>query len=155
MARSGSSSLFSPLSYSSTTILSILTIFSYWVGLTAIGKTVSSVTSTWTSANQLVLDSSAGYSFLPAGLLDILIRNIYPGGSYSISGDVYEVPCSVASQPGTINFDFGGRVIAIPYGAMIAGHGGTCFLNAKTVQPGSLPILSGGFLQAVYGTSSS
>lgn len=122
----------------------------YWVGLTAIGKTVSSVTSTWTSANQLVLDSSAGYSFLPAGLLDILIRNIYPGGSYSISGDVYEVPCSVASQPGTINFDFGGRVIAIPYGAMIAGHGGTCFLNAKTVQPGSLPILSGGFLQAVY-----
>jgi hypothetical protein len=61
------------------------------------------------------LDSGSTVSLLPSALVAEIVAD-FPGATLDLGGSgLYIVPCSVASEAGTVDFGFGNTVIHVPY----------------------------------------
>jgi hypothetical protein len=127
--------------------------------LTSVGNTQPGASSSklYTGSGyslDVILDSGTTLSYVPQSLFNLILAD-FPGAVLQSSG-VYTVPCSYATQSGSMDFGFGNVIINVPYSQFIwqPVAGGSCYLG---VIPSSssiaIPILGDTFLRGAYGES--
>jgi hypothetical protein len=129
--------------------------FRYWVDLTSVGNTPpgSSTSTAYTPVGYslaVILDSGTSYSYIPQSLFNEILATFPEAVD---NGGTYTVPCSYATQSGTMDFGFGDAIINVPYSQFIVQPiPGACVLGVQP-QPASqtIPILGDTFLRGAYG----
>jgi hypothetical protein len=124
----------------------------YWVQMDGIGLTPpSGVPRAYPSAELPVfLDSGATLTLLPKGLADTIARDF--GASGVDSSGFYNVGCELANMQGTIDFQFPGITIHVPYKEIIRELRTTpprCYLGI--VPNEDFVLLGDTFLRSAYG----
>jgi hypothetical protein len=88
----------------------------YWIYMSSFGVTRKGVSSTL-SANvyeqAVYLDSGTTLTYLPTNIVTNLIT--YFPEAVSVGSGLWEVPCSLRSEVGTIDFGFGTTIIRVPF----------------------------------------
>jgi hypothetical protein len=99
----------------------------------------------------VILDSGTTLSFIPQNLFDAILVD-FPGAT-PLSDGTYAVPCSYATQSGTMDFGFGNVIINVPYSQFIWQPSfGSCYLGVAPMPPSlTIPILGDTFLRGAYG----
>jgi Eukaryotic aspartyl protease len=130
----------------------------YWVSLNSVGNTRPGASSsklyTTTGYSQpVILDSGTTLSYIPPSLFNAILPD-FPGAVLQSDGS-YTVPCSFASQSGTMDFGFGSVIINVPYSQFVwQPSPGTCYLGVAPMPAGlTIPILGDTFLRGAYGES--
>lgn len=125
----------------------------YWVGMNSISLTPPSRrTRTYQNSSMPVfLDSGATLTLLPAGLADNIASDF---GSPGIDANgFYPVSCTLVNLNGTLDFDFDGVKIKVPYKEMIRELRTTppvCYLGI--VPNSDFTLLGDTFLRSAYST---
>lgn len=97
----------------------------------------------------VILDSGTSLSYVPQALFNLILAD-FPGAVAQSDGS-YTVPCSFASESGTMNFGFGSVIINVPYSQFILQpSAGTCYLGVLPTS-NTIPILGDTFLRGAYG----
>jgi Eukaryotic aspartyl protease len=132
--------------------------FRYWVYLNSVGNTQPGASSSkpYTAAGYslaVILDSGTTPSYIPQNLFNLILAD-FPGAVLQSSG-VYTVPCSYATQSGTMDFGFGNVIINVPYSQFVwQPVAGTCYLGVIPMSSSiTIPILGDTFLRGTYGES--
>jgi hypothetical protein len=132
--------------------------FRYWVNLNSVGNTKPGASSSkpYTGTGYslpVILDSGTTLSLIPPSLFTLILAD-FPGAVAQSNGQ-YAVPCSYATQSGTMDFGFGNVIINVPYSQFIWEPApGTCILGVSPMPATlSIPILGDTFLRGAYGES--
>jgi hypothetical protein len=121
------------------------------VGVTAPGSSTSQILTAKSYSLEVFLDSGTTLSIIPQNLFNAILA-FFPGAAPASSGSTtYTVPCNYTTMGGTVDFNFGGVVVNIPYSEFIWQTSTVCYLG---VVAGSDGILGDTFLRGVYGKSS-
>jgi hypothetical protein len=115
------------------------------------------------------LDSGSTVGLLPSALVAAIVAD-FPGATFDLGGSgLYIVPCSYASEAGTMDFGFGGTTIHVPFHDFIwfatpticvlgvAANddapllGGECFFHNPVDIESANRDLVDSFLRAAYG----
>jgi hypothetical protein len=121
----------------------------YWIQLDSVGisKPGSSSSAYANSALPIVLDTGATMSYLPQSIINNLAKDF---NAQVLDDGTLAVPCSTATQSGTVDFTFGKLTIKVPYHEFIwEAAPGQCFVGAAPVS-GTTPILGDTFLRSAY-----
>ncbi|KAH7383136.1 aspartic peptidase domain-containing protein [Cadophora sp. MPI-SDFR-AT-0126] len=127
----------------------------YWihmksVGITKPGEVTSKLYAPSSSdplGQPVFLDSGGTLSRLPTALVNSIIAD-FPGATEDGSSGLYLVDCSVADQPGTVDFGFGNTVINVPFSEFIWHIEGFCYLGVAADD--ASPVLGDSFLRAAF-----
>lgn len=120
----------------------------YWIQLDSVGTTKSGSSTTYANSGlPVVFDTGATLSFLPQSIITQLAKDF--GGTQLSDGSV-SVPCSTATQSGTVDFTFGKLTIKVPNHEFVwESAPNQCYLGAAVVSA-TTPILGDTFLRAAY-----
>ncbi|KAH8747426.1 aspartic peptidase domain-containing protein [Hyaloscypha sp. PMI_1271] len=127
----------------------------YWIYMTSVGitkpgaapKTYSGLS---TPAGQPVfLDSGGTLSRLPTTLFNAILADFPTATADPAGSGIYEVPCSVAAQDGTMDFGFGNTVVHVPFHEFIW-QADTNLCALGVVADDSSFVLGDTFLRAAY-----
>lgn len=102
-----------------------------------------------------LLDSGTTLTILPQDNVDLIIKLVAPGASYSQLAGAYTVPCSLKASGNSLVFDFDGKKdIRVPLSDLVRDAGtdqktgeDICTLG---VVPGLMVILGDNFLRSCY-----
>jgi hypothetical protein len=140
-------------------IVSFTNPFRYWIYMTSVGITKpGQAPKTYpppsNPAGQAVfLDSGGTLSRLPTPLFNAILADFPSATADPSNNGIYEVPCSVVSQDGTMDFGFGNTVIHVPFHEFIwEADTNLCVLGV--VAEDVAPVLGDSFLRAAFGRSS-
>ena len=124
----------------------------FFVGLTAIGQ---NGVYNWTSnpSMPVLLESGTTFSYLPSNITTSLHQQF--NVSYNSTSGVGFVDCSLASQPGTIDFSFSGVNISVPLKLLVlpwqlANGSRPCAFGIVPTVGGGAATLGNTFLRAAY-----
>jgi Eukaryotic aspartyl protease len=124
--------------------------------LTSVGNTQPAASSSklYTGSGyslDVILDSGTTLTYIPQDLFNAILAD-FPGAVLQSSG-AYSVPCSYATQSGSIDFGFGNAIINVPYSQFIwQPVAGSCFLGVIPLSSSiDIPILGDTFLRGAYG----
>lgn len=107
----------------------------YWVDIT--GLSIDGRLALAKGYSQpVVLDSGAGLSYLPSGLVNNLAA-AFPGAEYLEKYNQWAVPCDFRNQDKTVDFEFGAATIKVSYNDFIwEPEQGQCYLGVIGTKPG-------------------
>jgi len=99
----------------------------------------------------VILDSGTTLSYVPQSLFNAILAD-FPEAALQSNG-AYSVPCSYATQSGSMDFGFGNAIINVPYSQFILQlGGGSCYLGViPSTSSIAIPILGDTFLRGAYG----
>jgi hypothetical protein len=117
------------------------------VGITKPGSRVSVAYPS--SSIPVVLDTGSTLSYLPASIIQQLASDL----SATVQSDgALQVPCSTASQAGSVDFTFGSLTIHVPYKEfMWQQDPQNCYVGALPIASGGTALLGDSFLRSAYG----
>ncbi len=121
----------------------------YWVQLDSIGVTKpgSSSGKYSSSGMAIVLDTGSTLSYLPKSVISQLGSDL---GATMASDGTLAVPCSVASQSGSVDFTFGQLVLSVPYHEFIWEIApNQCYVGVAP-QGATTALLGDSFLRSAY-----
>ncbi|KUJ08226.1 acid protease [Mollisia scopiformis] len=123
----------------------------YWfyltsIGITQPGNSTSTLLSGPSYAQPMFPDCGATLSQLPPSLFNALIQ-FFPTAVNNGNG-VYEIDCSIQSEPGTIDFGFGTKIISVPYSEWFRQSGSTCIFGG--VSNADVFSLGDTFMRSAY-----
>ncbi|KAJ9143203.1 Acid protease [Coniochaeta hoffmannii] len=122
----------------------------YWITMTGVGITLPDGESSTSDPIEVpvFLDSGGTLSRLPTPIYQA-IGESFPGAQLDPSTDFYLVDCSVADQPGSVDFVFNNKTIQVPYGDFIwESEPGQCVVGV--LPNDDEPVLGDSFLRAAY-----
>ncbi|KAH8907615.1 acid protease [Coniochaeta sp. PMI_546] len=122
----------------------------YWITMTGIGITLPDGESSTSDSIEVpvFLDSGGTLSRLPTPIYQA-IGDSFPGAQLDQSSEFYVVDCSVADQPGSVDFIFNTKTIRVPYGDFIwESDPGQCVVGV--LPNDDEPVLGDSFLRAAY-----
>ena len=121
------------------------------VGITKPGAAPKTYSGISNPAGQPVfLDSGGTLSRLPTALFNAILADFPTATADPAGSGIYEVPCSVAAQDGTMDFRFGNTVVHVPFHEFIW-QAGTNLCALGVVADDSSFVLGDTFLRAAYG----
>jgi hypothetical protein len=88
----------------------------YWIYMSSIGVTRKGVSNTLSAKNSeqaVYLDSGSTISYLPTSIVTNLIS--YFPEAVSLGNGLWQVPCTLRSEVGTIDFGFGTTTIRVSF----------------------------------------
>ncbi|KAK0629272.1 aspartic peptidase domain-containing protein [Bombardia bombarda] len=122
----------------------------YWVYLTGVGITLPDGSASASDVIQVpvFLDSGGTLSRLPTPIFQA-IGDVFPGAAFDEDEGAFVVDCSVASQPGSVDFAFNNKVISVPYADFIwQVKEGFCIVGV--LPDDDEPVFGDSFLRAAY-----
>ncbi|PSR76472.1 aspartic peptidase domain-containing protein [Coniella lustricola] len=125
----------------------------YWVSMNNMSLTPpSGVTKTYANTSiDVFFDTGATLTLLPAAVANAIGEDF--GAAEADASGYYNVDCSLASIDGTVNFEFGGLTVKVPYNEFIrttrSGSTTTCVLGITASD--SFTLLGDTFLRSAYG----
>jgi hypothetical protein len=121
------------------------------VGITKPGAAPKTYPAPSNPAGQPVfLDSGGTLSRLPTTLFNAILADFPTATADPAGSGIYEVPCSVAAEDGTMDFGFGNTVVHVPFHEFIW-QAGTNLCALGVVADDSSFVLGDSFLRAAYG----
>ncbi len=93
-------------------------------------------------------DSGSTFSYLPTSTFNTLI-SYFPTATYDPSASAWNVPCSLQSMPGSVDFQFGSTTIAVGFKEWIWSDGVKCWFAC--VPSDAVSVLGNSFLRSTYG----
>ncbi|KAK1759871.1 aspartic peptidase domain-containing protein, partial [Echria macrotheca] len=121
----------------------------YWITLTGIGLTFPDGTADRSGAIEVPVfpDSGGTLSQLPTPIFQAF--EVFPTAQFDPKSGFWIIDCRVLDQPGTVDFYFGSKRIAVPY-RDFAWHldDGSCVLGVQPTD--DEPVLGDSFLRAAY-----
>jgi hypothetical protein len=122
----------------------------YWITMTGVGITLPDGESQTSDAIEVpvFLDSGGTLSRLPTAIYQA-IGDSFPGAQLDQSSGFYYVDCDVGKQPGSVDFIFNNKKIAVPYADFIwEADEGQCVVGVLPTD--DEPVLGDSFLRAAY-----
>jgi len=121
----------------------------YWIVLTGIGITLPDGTSDRSGDIQVAVfpDSGGTLSRLPTPIFQAF-GETFPTAQFDPESGFYIVNCAVANEPGSVDFYFNTKRIAVTYADFIWQVGGECVLGV--LPDDDEPVLGDSFLRAAY-----
>ncbi|KAK3402342.1 aspartic peptidase domain-containing protein [Sordaria brevicollis] len=123
----------------------------YWIVLSGVGMTYpdGEVAESDEIAIPVFLDSGGTLSRLPSTIFQA-IGDSFPGSQYDPKSGFYIVDCSIASEPGSVDFIFGSnKKIRVPYGDFIwQVQSDVCVVGVLPTD--DEPVFGDSFLRAAY-----
>ncbi|KAH8890397.1 acid protease [Thozetella sp. PMI_491] len=122
----------------------------YWIQMDSVGITKpGSSSKTYSSSGQaIVLDTGSTLSYLPRSVISQLGSDM---GATTASDGTLSVPCSLASQSGTVDFTFSGFTLKVPYHEFIwEVEANQCFVGVAPQSSGTTALLGDSFLRSAY-----
>jgi hypothetical protein len=117
----------------------------YWITMTGVGITLPDGESQTSEAIEVpvFLDSGGTLSRLPTPIYQA-IGDSFPGAQLDQSSSFYYVECDVGKQPGSVDFVFNNKKIAVPYADFIwEADEGQCVVGVLPTDDGKpLPVFS-------------
>jgi hypothetical protein len=126
----------------------------YWIylgglGITNPGQSSQTLLTPASPGQAVFLDSGETLSRLPSSFVNTLLPSFPSAVLDPYGSGVYQVPCSVASQNGTVDFVFGSTTIHVPFHDFIW-QAGANVCGLGVVVDNSTPLLGDAFLRAAY-----
>jgi hypothetical protein len=121
----------------------------YWIVLTGVGMTFPDGTSERSGDIEVPVfpDSGGTLSRLPTPIFQAF-GETFPTAQFDPNSGFYIVDCDVASQPGSVDFYFNNKHIAVTYADFIWQVSGSCVLGV--LPDDDEPVLGDSFLRAAY-----
>jgi hypothetical protein len=113
----------------------------YWITMTGVGITLPDGESQSSDAIEVpvFLDSGGTLSRLPTPIYQA-IGDSFPGAQLDQSSGFYYVDCDVGQQPGSVDFTFNNKKIAVPYADFIwEADAGQCVVGLLPNDDGKPP----------------
>jgi hypothetical protein len=138
--------------------------YEFIIALTGVKITDDSTSTSFDSLSSLptaaLLDSGSSLVYLPNDITEAIYNNV--NAVYDSSAGVAYVACSLANNASTLDFDFSGQIIQVPYNELVLDVGASngqpltfqdgteaCVFGIAPAQ-GSEPVLGDTFLRSAY-----
>lgn len=138
--------------------------YEFIIALTGVKITDGSTSTSFDTSSSLptaaLLDSGSSLVYLPNDITEAIYNNV--GAVYDSNAGVAYVVCSLANNASTLDFDFSGQTIQVPYNELILDVGSSngqpltfsdgsdaCVFGIAPAQ-GSEPVLGDTFLRSAY-----
>lgn len=125
----------------------------FLIGLTGIGQNGNAGSLLSNQAIAVLLDSGTSLMYLP----DAVVNSLYSayGTTYNANAGAAIVPCSLASQSGSVDFTFSSLTISVPLSELVVDlqsgpSGSTCAFGIAPAGNSGIAILGDTFLRSAY-----